>query len=299
MCNIRVWGSRVYWRLMVFGCAWAGTAALAAGAETLPDAPLAAPVTNVVEAATQTVESVPATQLVAEAQVFLNADKKDKAREKFLAALAAASDDAQRNEIEAKLGTLNVELVRLPWPIPEKTTYTVQDGDSIKAIAQKFGTTVDLIVESNQLKRPDVIKPGDRLRVFAGKLAIRVSKSRHDLLLTSNGRFFKRYRVGTGKYDRTPAGTFVVSERIKEPVWWRADGKTIPFGDKENILGTRWLALKATGNTEAVKGYGIHGTWDNDSIGKAESAGCIRLRNEEVEELFELVPTGTEVTIEE
>jgi lipoprotein-anchoring transpeptidase ErfK/SrfK len=48
-----------------------------------------------------------------------------------------------------------------------------------------------------------------------------------------------------------------------------------------------------------VKGYGIHGTWDKDSIGKAESAGCIRLRNEDVEELFLLVPVGTPVRIEE
>ena len=299
MCSVRSSGSRVCRCLNVLSCVLAG-AALTACADPLPDAPLAAAVTNLVQAApTQTVESVSMTQLVAEAAVLLTADKKDKARDKLTAALAAATDDGQRVGIETKLGSLNVELVRQPWPIPEKTIYTVQEGDSIKAIAQKFGTTVDLIVESNQLKRPDVIKPGDRLRVFSGKLAIKVSKSRHDLLLMSNGRFFKRYHVGTGKYDRTPVGTFVVSERIKEPVWWRADGKTIPFGDKENILGTRWMALKATGNTEAIKGYGIHGTWDNDSIGKAESAGCIRLRNEEVEELFGLVPVGTEVEIQE
>lgn len=275
-------------------------ALVSVGAETVPDAPVAPPATNLVDVPpAQAAPAISATQLVAEATALLAADKKDKARDKFLAALEAVTDENQRSDIETKLGALNVELVRLPWPIPEKTTYTVQEGDSIKAIAQKFGTTVDLIVESNQMKRPDVIRPGDRLKVFAGKLTIKVSKARHDLLLSSNGKFFKRYRVGIGKYDRTPVGTFVVSERIKEPVWWRADGKTIPFGDKENILGTRWMALKATGNTEAIKGYGIHGTWENDSIGKAESAGCIRLRNEDVEELFGLIPVGTEVEIQE
>jgi lipoprotein-anchoring transpeptidase ErfK/SrfK len=270
-------------------------------AEALP-APLAQPMaTNQAEATPvpQAMVTGSATDLLAEAEALLADEKKDKAREKLLGALDVATEEALRARIEEKLGKLNVELVRLPWPIPEKVNRTVLEGDSVRAIAQEFGTTVDLIVESNALKKPDVIKPGDRLRVFSGKLSIAVSKSRNDLLVTANGAFFKRYRVGTGKYDRTPVGTFVVSDRIKEPVWWRADGRTIPFGDKENILGTRWLALKATGTTEPVKGYGIHGTWDNQSIGKAESAGCIRLRNEDVEELFVLIPVGTEVRIEE
>ncbi len=240
-----------------------------------------------------------AAPLAAEANALLAADKKDKAREKYLAALEAKPDDALRSQIEAKLGPLNVELIRAPWLMMEKQEVIVQDGDSIKVIARKAGTTVELIVKGNELKRPDMIRPGQRLKVFTGKMAITVSKARNDLLLTANGRFFKRYQVGTGRYDKTPVGTFVVTERIPEPPWWREDGKTVPFGDKENILGTRWMAIKATGVTKEIKGYGIHGTWDTNSIGKAESAGCIRLRNEDVEELFELVPVGTPVSIEE
>jgi lipoprotein-anchoring transpeptidase ErfK/SrfK len=270
-----------------------------ASAQTLLEAPPAPMVTNQAGVMPSSPITVSPTQLMAEAEALQVTDKKDKARDLFLVALESVTNEVLRAAIETKLGKLNVELVRQPWPIPEKTTYVVQEGDSVRAIAQKFGTTVDLIVESNELKRPDVIKPGDRLRVFGGKLAIKVSKSRHDLLVTSNGKFFKRYTVGTGKFDRTPVGTFVVSDRIKEPVWWKADGQTIAFGDKENILGTRWMALKATGTTEAVKGYGIHGTWNNESIGKAESAGCIRLKNEDVEELFGMIPVGAEVEIEE
>ncbi len=287
--------------LLSFACVAAFASALASAQTALPEAPPAPMVTNTVESVNvrQPEAAVSPAQLLSEAEAFLSTDRKDKARDLLLAALEGTTNDTLRGDIESRLGRLNVELVRRPWPIAEKTNCVVQEGDSIRAIAQKFGTTVDVIVESNELKRPDLIKPGDRLRVFSGKLAIQVSKSKHDLLVTSNGKFFKRYRVGTGKYDRTPVGTFVVSDRIKEPVWWRADGQTIPFGDKENILGTRWMALKATGATEAVKGYGIHGTWANDSIGKDESAGCIRLKNEDVEELFGLIPIGTEVSIKE
>lgn len=280
--------------------AWVAQRAPAQEIPVPPVAPMATnPVETVTAIVTQAVVSVATTQLLAEAEALVGAEKPDKAREKLQAALDGVTGDDLRRKVEEKLGALNVELVRHPWPMPEKVDCGVQAGDSIRAIAQKHGTTVDLIVESNRLLRPDHIEPGDRLRVFNGKLAIAVNKTRNDLLLTCNGRFFKRYRVGTGKYGKTPVGTFAVSDRIKDPPWWRGDGKVVPFGDKENILGTRWLALKATGPTPEVKGYGIHGTWDAESIGKAESAGCIRLRNEEVEELFLLVPVGTEVRIEE
>ena len=58
----------------------------------------------------------------------------------------------------------------------------------------------------------------------------------------------------------------------------------------ENLLGTHWLALN-------VRGYGIHGTWEPDTIGHQLSAGCVRMLNENVEELFTLVTLGTPVEI--
>lgn len=240
-----------------------------------------------------------AVTLAAEADALLAANRLDGAREKYYEALAAKPEPALQAAMEEKLGKLNVEMIRLPWAMAEKQEYVVQTNDAIKFIARKFGTTVEMIVKGNELKRPDIIRPGQRLKVFAGKLEILVSKSKHELVLSANGRFFKRYRVSTGRYEKTPVGSFVISDRIPEPPWHRDDGKIIPFGDKENILGTRWMAIRATGQTPEIKGYGLHGTWDNASIGKSESAGCIRLRNEDVEELFEMVPVGTSVVIEE
>ncbi|MEI6563382.1 MAG: L,D-transpeptidase family protein [bacterium] len=236
---------------------------------------------------------------LSEADAYLAAGKKETARETYYEALAAGPDDSLRATIEEKLGRLNAEMIRLPWPMAEKQDYVVQTNDAIKTIARKFGTTVEMIVKGNELKRPDIIRPGQRLKVFTGKMEMVVSKSRHDLLLTANGRFLKRYRVATGRFEKTPVGTFAVSERIPEPPWHREDGRIVPFGDKENILGSRWMGLKAAGNTPEIKGYGIHGTSDLASLGKSESAGCIRLKNEDVEELFELVPVGTPVVIQE
>lgn len=221
-----------------------------------------------------------------------------RARQQGYELLQNSASPAVVSETEKMLGQINVSLLLSPAPMPEKMEYIVKSGDILEILARKNGTTVDLIQKCNSLQGK-MIHPGDCLRIFNAKLAIVISKSRNDLLLKANDRFFKRYAVGTGKFGTTPAGSFIISDKIAEPPWWRPDGKMIPFGDKENVLGTRWMSLAATGATPKVRGYGIHGTWEPDTIGKQASAGCVRLVNSEVEELFVIVPVGTPVTIVE
>ncbi len=228
--------------------------------------------------------------LLAEARADRLEKRLVQAREKAWQALEKASDDATRAGVEAFLGEVNVQLMVEPWPTPEKSPYTVTSGDSIDRIAKQFGSTKELLRRNNRITG-DVIHPDQRLQVASGTWSIRVNKTRNDLELRLNDRFFKRYRVGTGEYSRTPTGTFTIVDRIAEPAWWK-EGRGIPYGDPENLLGTHWLALD-------VKGYGIHGTWEPGTIGKQSSAGCVRLVNEDIEELYTLVTTGTTVVIED
>lgn len=221
------------------------------------------------------------------------------ARTHYLALLPHITDPTSRLAIEDRLGALNTRLAFSSQAMPEKTEHVIKAGDLLERVARKYGTTVELLQRSHGITDPRRIKIGDRLQVLTGRFRIETSKSRREVRLYLNDTFFKRYLVGIGKEDRTPVGTFVVDDRIRHPAWWRPDGKEIPYGNPENILGTHWLSLKATGTTPAYRGYGIHGTWDEASIGKAESAGCIRMRNTEVEELFALIPLGTPVTITE
>jgi lipoprotein-anchoring transpeptidase ErfK/SrfK len=188
------------------------------------------------------------------------------------------------------LSEINTTVIFTPVPAPEKVDYTIESGDSLGKLAKKFNTTIELIKKSNNLKS-DMIRLGDRLRIYQGQFTVRVSKTANTLTVLDNNKFFKRYRVGTGEYSKTPVGTFTVTDRIASPPWYRGD-KVIPYGDKENILGTHWLGLD-------IRGYGIHGTWDPNAIGKQATAGCVRLLNDHVEELYVILPTGTQVTIHE
>lgn len=228
-----------------------------------------------------------------------SAQKFVEARAQYLEALQHADDPSLRRQIENRLATVNTTLLLSPRPMPEKVDYAVKRGDSLGLIANRFGTTTELIQNNNMITNPNLIKIGDRLRVFTGKFELVANKTRHDMVVLMNGEFFKRYKVGTGVFGKTPGGSFVVREKIPEPTWWPPDGREVPFGHPDNILGTRWMSVSATGDTPKVRGYGIHGTWEPESVGKASSAGCLRMINAEVEELFTYIPVGTPLRIEE
>jgi hypothetical protein len=203
-----------------------------------------------------------------------------------------------KDKVEMRLGEINVDLVCSKRNMPGKIDYTIQSGDSLQLIAKRHGVTSELIVKSNDIADSNRIIAGRRLRFLEWpNFRIEVSKKNNTLLLTLDDTFFKRYAVGAGKEGETPLGTFSIQRKTERPSWWLPDGREIPYGDPKNILGSRWMALVATGSTPPLTGYGIHGTWDNTGIGRASSQGCIRMRNSDVEELFMLVVEGTPVVI--
>ena len=213
------------------------------------------------------------------------------AREAALAALAAKPGDP---EIEGFLNELAMPLLASQRPMPEKVEHVVQSGDYLGKLAATYNTPVALIAKANNVQGAN-IRVGETLRLLDGNVhvfALTVSKTRNDLVVTLDGQFFKRYRVSTGENAKTPVGTYKIVDKIAQPAWHKPGGKAIPYGDPENLLGTHWLALD-------LPGYGLHGTWEPDSIGKQSSAGCVRLLNSDIEELYTILPKGTLVTITE
>lgn len=101
-----------------------------------------------------------------------------------------------------------------------------------------------------------------------------VDAGQRTLSLYRKGRLLRRYDVAVGKPDSpTPLGH------------WRVIRKAKHWG---GAFGSRWLGLDIPWGT-----YGIHGTNRPDLIGAEVSAGCIRMQNWAVEELYELAPEGT------
>lgn len=121
-------------------------------------------------------------------------------------------------------------------------------------------------------------------------VSIVVSIADRKLALTEDGRVLKVYDVAVGKPSTpSPEGKYVVVNRLTNPTWYGPQGPVPP--GKNNPIGTRWMGLSATG-------YGIHGTNAPNSIGRPASHGCIRMRQADLEELFDLVAVGTPVQIQ-
>jgi lipoprotein-anchoring transpeptidase ErfK/SrfK len=124
----------------------------------------------------------------------------------------------------------------------------------------------------------------------------------HLLYLVEDGGKARRYGVGTGKPGFEWAGSHTVTRKAEWPDWRppasmiereRKKGKILPAhmkGGPKNPLGARALYLGSTL-------YRIHGTNQPTSIGGAVSSGCIRMRNEDVIDLYERVPVGATVVV--
>ncbi|PYE46486.1 lipoprotein-anchoring transpeptidase ErfK/SrfK [Rhizobium sp. PP-F2F-G20b] len=127
------------------------------------------------------------------------------------------------------------------------------------------------------------------------------TNSRFLYLVTGNGEA-RRYGVGVGKPGFEWAGAHKVTRKAEWPTWRppsemiareAAKGHYLPAsmeGGPANPLGARALYLGSTL-------YRIHGTNAPWTIGYAVSSGCIRMRNEDVTDLYERVNVGTRVIV--
>lgn len=110
------------------------------------------------------------------------------------------------------------------------------------------------------------------------KYTITINTAARRMTLLQNGKLFKTYPIAIGKPSTpTPKGSFKIINKAYNPGG--------PFG-------ARWLGLNAPNGD-----YGIHGTNNPSSIGKAVSNGCIRTYNTNIIELYNIVPIGTPVKI--
>ena len=114
--------------------------------------------------------------------------------------------------------------------------------------------------------------------VLQSPIQIVINKKTHRLMVLSGNVVLRNYEVGLGG-DRTPEGSFVITDKVVNP-----------NGTSTGEFGSRGMQLSDTD-------YAIHGTNKPESVGKDESLGCIRMNQIDVEELFALVPKGTNVTI--
>ncbi|MEW8986862.1 MAG: L,D-transpeptidase family protein [Bacillus sp. (in: firmicutes)] len=160
--------------------------------------------------------------------------------------------------------------------------HIVKTGETLYQISRDYRTPLSEIIRANPSINPNSLYPGQQIKIpgfppiNSIPYRIEVSVNQRWLKLFRNGVLQKQYPIAVGRMlHNTPTGNFIIVNRAPNP---------------GGPYGTMWLSL-------SKESYGIHGTNDPSSIGKAVSKGCIRMYNKDVEELASIVPNGTPVVI--
>jgi hypothetical protein len=238
---------------------------------------------------------------------FLESNRPLEARRMLTAALDAEAlepDDEQL--LRNKLTELNSRLVFSPEVVegdPFSRTYTVQGGDALSLLPRQQGLSIDwrLLQRVNGISDARRIREGQRIKLVTGPFHAVIHKRsfRMDVYLgEGNERVYVRsFPVGLGEYNSTPNGVFRVraNSKLMDPEWVNPrTGQRYNRSDPDNPIGERWIGLEGVSETvRNLTGYGIHGTIEPESIGRQSSLGCIRMRADDVELLYEMLVTVT------
>lgn len=220
--------------------------------------------------------------------------------------LAEGTSAQQRNELEAEMPKVFAELYRRGNPVPaeEVRVHSVQAGDSLHKIAKRYQTELGRPIQPGQIKMfnglsRNLLRLGSKLLIPSGSFSILIRKSTFTLHLLYEGISLRSFPVGLGKDDCTPIGLYQVGRKTPHPTWYPPESSglkgPIPPEDPRNILGSHWIALEHP----VHQGLGIHGTTQPETIGTNSSMGCVRMRNEDVQEVFDAAYAGMEVRIVE
>jgi LysM repeat protein len=209
------------------------------------------------------------------------------------------------------IADINDTLIFGPRKFPDDEyggVYPVKPGENMKKIAESCDLTWQFLAKINNLSDPRKMRSGVSLKIVKGPFNVVVNKKAFtmDIYLGSTpgqpgSMYVKSYPVGLGREDSTPTGTWLVEmhHKIMNPTYYSPRGEgVIDSSDPQNPLGHRWIGLTGVdGHAVGAQSYGIHGTIDPDSIGKQASMGCIRMHNEDVEVVFDLLAEGKSMVI--
>lgn len=167
--------------------------------------------------------------------------------------------------------------------------YTVQPGETLPQIAERFDVPWELLAKINGIRDPNHLQPGQQLKVVRGPFDAVVRLDRMELTLMLHGRYAGRFRIGVGQDQPVMAGAHLVKSKIQNPTYY-GNGQVIDADNPNNPLGERLIDLGSRTS--------IHGTNDPQSIGRTGGPGTIRLTNQDVEDVFDILSIGSRVTIQ-
>lgn len=185
-----------------------------------------------------------------------------------------------------------------PANVARARSHVVAKGEGLQKIANRFrreGILVDdgALAVLNRIHNPNALQVGQKIKIPIDPIHAVVEKRSFLLAVYVGDQILRLYWVGHGADGKTPVAEFTVSDKLERPDWFAPDGRQIPYGSPENILGDYFIKLVNPSYT----GFGAHGTPMPETIGTMSSAGCIRMYAPDIAELFRLLPRGVKFAV--
>ena len=174
---------------------------------------------------------------------------------------------------------------------PVTGTHRITSGQTIRAVAQRYKITVNLLCAINKIADPNRVIAGARLKIIHGPFDAVIYKSLHRLDVYLQDTYVRSFAVGLGTNGGTPLGRWKIRNKLLNPDWTDPrNGQHYLADDPDNPIGERWIGLDClSGDCLGRVGFGIHGTIDPQSISANMSMGCVRLAPDDVVLLYDLL----------
>lgn len=213
------------------------------------------------------------------------------------------SDLAVRAAVDKAYGEHRIRVDRWtcnPSNVAGARSYTVKPGNSLDVIARKFRREANIKIEAgtiallNRITNPNLLRAGQQLKIPVAPVSALLEKRSFSLMVFVGDELLRLYWVGHGENDRTPVTEFTVIAKQEKPDWTAPDGNIYAYGRRENILGEYFIKF----GHKQFSGFGAHGTPLKETICTQSSMGCIRMFDENIAELFRILPRGAKVVVE-
>jgi LysM repeat protein len=169
--------------------------------------------------------------------------------------------------------------------------YVVQGGDSFDRIAKRHKISNNLLFDLNNRPRDKaMLHTNDNLKVPKGEPRLIIRKRDFTASLYFGEYLVRQYVIAHGRNNNTPEGTTSIGSMTIDPEK-SARGANDPRGE----MKLRWIGLDEYADHRT--GIGFHGTQYPESIPGMTSAGCIRMKDDDVIELYDIVRIGNKVEV--
>ncbi len=217
---------------------------------------------------------------------------------------------AEAEEIRGTLSNMNRGMIFGPEVTPGDTftrLYEIKSGDALSKLVNREGVKTNwrFVQRINGISDPSRIRVGQRIKLVQGPFHAEVDKASHraDVWLGEGDEavYVTSLPVGLGEFGSTPEGAFRVRRggKMVNPSWTNPrTGERFAADDPMNPIGEYWIGLDGIDpHNLQEQGFGIHGTIEAESIGQNRSMGCVRLSDEDIALLYEMLTEGNSVVL--